>query len=98
MTLLYCEGFPLGDADAKRVIKAARGLSQAAEDDCNSPKETPAQRLREENQKLLDEFVKAKKIPKIQVTGDPRGYIVRFMLPSGRYNTWGGKEAGWGIA
>lgn len=30
--------------------------------------------------------------------GDPRGYVVKLKLPSGRSNTWGGAEAGWGIA
>lgn len=33
----------------------------------------------------------------VKFTGDPRGYCTRFLLPSGRYNTWGGKEDGWGI-
>lgn len=30
-------------------------------------------------------------------SGDPRGYTVKVILPSGRYNTWGGKECGWGV-
>ncbi len=34
----------------------------------------------------------------VKFTGDPRGYCVRLMLASGRYNTWGGKEDGYGIA
>lgn len=29
--------------------------------------------------------------------GDPRGYTVKIKLPSGRYNTMGGKEDGWGV-
>lgn len=29
--------------------------------------------------------------------GDPRGYAVKLALPDGSYNTWGGKEEGWGI-
>lgn len=29
--------------------------------------------------------------------GDPRGYTVKVKLPSGRYNTWGGAEDGWGV-
>lgn len=31
------------------------------------------------------------------VTGDPRGYCLKLHLPDGSYNTWGGKEAGYGI-
>lgn len=30
--------------------------------------------------------------------GDPRGYTVKLSLPSGKYNSWGGKESGFGIA
>jgi hypothetical protein len=33
----------------------------------------------------------------VKFTGDPRGYTVRLMLPSKRYNTWGGAEDGWGV-
>ncbi len=30
--------------------------------------------------------------------GDPRGYTVKLMTPkSGKYNTWGGAEDGWGV-
>ena len=29
--------------------------------------------------------------------GDPRGYVVKLHLPSGKSNTWGGKESGYGI-
>lgn len=33
----------------------------------------------------------------LKFNGDPRGYAVKVMLPNGDYNTWGGKEEGWGI-
>lgn len=29
--------------------------------------------------------------------GDPRGYTVKVFFPSGKYNTWGGAESGYGI-
>lgn len=29
--------------------------------------------------------------------GDPRGYTVKVKFPSGRFNTWGGAEDGWGV-
>ena len=29
--------------------------------------------------------------------GDPRGYCTKLRLKSGRYNTWGGAEDGWGV-
>lgn len=33
----------------------------------------------------------------VKFNGDPRGYVVKLGLPSGRYNTWGGKGEGYGI-
>lgn len=33
----------------------------------------------------------------IKFTGDPRGCCVKLLLPSRRYNSWGGEEDGWGI-
>lgn len=30
--------------------------------------------------------------------GDPRGFTVKLHLPSGKYNSWGGRESGFGIA
>lgn len=29
--------------------------------------------------------------------GDPRGCTVKLILPSKRYNTWGGEDEGWGV-
>ena len=34
---------------------------------------------------------------RVDLNGDPRGYTVKVILPSGKYNTWGGKESGWGV-
>ena len=34
----------------------------------------------------------------LELGGDPRGYTVKLMTPNTeRYNTWGGKECGWGV-
>ena len=33
----------------------------------------------------------------IKIGGDPRGYALKVLLPSGGYNTWGGPEDGYGI-
>jgi hypothetical protein len=35
---------------------------------------------------------------RVLFTGDPRGYTVKLLLPGGEYNTWGGKECGWGVS
>ena len=37
-------------------------------------------------------------VKSVLFTGDTRGYTVRLMLESGRFNTWGGAESGWGVA
>lgn len=34
----------------------------------------------------------------VKLGGDPRGYVVKLILASGRHNTWGGAESGWGVA
>lgn len=31
------------------------------------------------------------------IGGDPRGFTVKILLPSARWNTMGGKESGWGV-
>lgn len=31
------------------------------------------------------------------VSGDPRGYCLKVIMPQGDYNTWGGKEDGYGF-
>jgi len=33
----------------------------------------------------------------VKFNSDPRGYAVKFRLPNGRYNSWGGQSEGWGI-
>ena len=35
---------------------------------------------------------------KVKLGGDPRGYVVKLILASGRHNTWGGAPDGWGVA
>jgi len=40
----------------------------------------------------------AESVPaKFEVGGDPRGYCLKVFMPSGRYNTFGGKESGYGV-
>lgn len=33
----------------------------------------------------------------VRTCGDPRGYALKIILPSGAYNTWGGAAHGWGV-
>lgn len=35
---------------------------------------------------------------RVTIDGDPRGYTVKLLTPvTGKYNTWGGKEVGFGV-
>ena len=34
---------------------------------------------------------------RVEFGGDPRGYCVRVFVPSGKSNTWGGAECGYGV-
>ena len=33
----------------------------------------------------------------LRSSGDPRGYVWKLTFPNGAYNTWGGKEDGYGV-
>lgn len=71
----------------------ARILARYAVDECNRGELTPRQAKREKRliQVLRDFYGDA-----LDVNGDPRGYVVKIKLPSGRYNNWGGEA--WGVA
>jgi len=34
---------------------------------------------------------------RIECGGDPRGYTVKLFFPDASYNTWGGRESGYGV-
>lgn len=34
---------------------------------------------------------------RVELGGDPRGFTVKIHFPSGKYNTWGGRESGYGV-
>lgn len=36
-------------------------------------------------------------ITAVNLSGDPRGFTVKLILQSGEYNSWGGKESGYGV-
>lgn len=90
---------------AQQLITLSRRYAKIQERWCNEDMSaTPGlQEKVEAQEKKLEEEIRdlAKTIPGVQgvkFTGDPRGYTVRLMLKSERYNTWGGLEDGWGVA
>ena len=52
-------------------------------------------------QRVLDEMAAwtspSRRVTIAEVGGDPRGYTLKLRLPSGKGNTWGGDECGWGV-
>lgn len=82
---------------AAKIMRQAATIARLAEKDCNEGL-TEADRAKDKLaeiaiRKLCDELPGVK--PKF--SGDPRGYTVKLLLPSGLYNTWGGKDDGWGV-
>lgn len=62
-----------------------------------SEAETARQERKDEvNDAAIEAICKAWGL-KARLDGDPRGYVVKLLLPSGRHNTWGGAECGWGV-
>lgn len=97
---------------AGRIMRYGATMGRLAEEECNGdwPIRKVNQ---DEWRKLLDkrklhaangvltacwELAANKELKIKPVFGsDPRGFTVKLLLPSGRYNTWGGREDGWGV-
>ncbi len=88
------------------LIRHAKALHHIAERQCSeemSDEEVTKVNKREANiEKQILEIVSIRNQRQgdrvaVGFDGDPRGYVVKLHLPDGRYNTWGGKEVGWGI-
>jgi hypothetical protein len=87
------------------LIRLARRYAKIQERWCNEDMSgTPGleDRVRA-REKKLEEKIRAvaseiKGVKGVKFTGDPRGYCVRLHLRSGKYNTWGGVDDGYGIA
>jgi hypothetical protein len=78
------------------LLKKSRSMRHYAEVACSyglSPRqETLCRNIRHRIKKLAKERDFG-----VKFKDDPRGYTVRLLLPSGAYNTWGGKEEGYGV-
>ncbi len=90
----------LAPAKATHLADTLRRLSQEhcrlQEAQCNGPL-TKRQETRERNIEATVRKLIADHLPGVtaRFQGDPRGYTVRLLLPSGAYNSWDGKT--WGI-
>jgi len=79
----------------ERLHRHETTLSRYNEMDCNGEELSRYQRKREENIMSEIEGIAEKLGFEVRFNSDPRGGAIRFILPSGRYNTWDGET--WGI-
>lgn len=88
----------------RAILRAARQLDRLAVALCNgavdqdryeSAKARAVARVR----RALDGLAEwtDRRVTIAEAGGDPRGYTLKLRLPSGKGNTWGGDECGWGV-
>ena len=84
-----------GDAVAlaKLVLRNASIIQSIAVKDCNSPLTDGDRKEDEMAEARITEACKPWGITPT-FNGDPRGCCVKLLLPSGRWNSWGGAEDG----
>lgn len=82
--------------DAQEILRIGRGVARRALDECNGDGR-PGDDARDV--RALDRASVTAQVygASVFATGDPRGYTFRLRLKSGRYNTLGGPEGGWGV-
>lgn len=83
--------------DLLAFLKNARSFARLQVIACNRDT-TPAEDKRDA--KLVDCLMNQARAwgLKCKLGGDPRGFTVKLFFPGGEYNSWGGKEEGWGVA
>jgi hypothetical protein len=96
ITRLPGEWTPQARPLAGELLSIADRLNRYNETECNYGLSV-RQQARVTNLELRAEEIAKVLGVGIKFNGDPRGYAIKLMLPSGEYNTWGGKEEGWGI-
>ena len=78
---------------ASLILRDAATMQRLAVADCNRGL-TPAEQKRDEQ---CQERIVSRCEPhgiKPNFQGDPRGAVVKLILPSGKWNSWGGAECG----
>jgi hypothetical protein len=82
--------------DARCILRNAETVQRFAVEACNREL-SKSEILRDENAQARILATCAEAEIAVDFSGDPRGYVVKLHFPSGAYNTWGGKEAGYGV-
>lgn len=81
----------------RKMLATAATLQRWAEEECNrvlTEDELKRDNAAQERMYRLAAEIGVQLLP---VSGDPRGYVVKLLLPSGAYNSWGGEACGWGV-
>lgn len=78
------------------VITASASLQSLAVKDCNVGLTRRDENRKETLQATIAGHCKILGA-KPKFNGDPRGYVVKLILKTGSYNTFGGAEAGYGV-
>ena len=82
----------------RKILRQAATLQRVAEAACNHELRDWERDSDERAEAALRRSIA--ELPGLSIAsigGDPRGYVVKLKLPSGRGNTWGGDETGWGV-
>lgn len=88
------EGVSVEDAD--KILADANHVQRWAYVECCRELRADERELDEKAQARIRSVVRKYGI-EARFSGDPRGCCVKLVLKSGAYNTWGGREAGYGV-
>ncbi len=91
------EMWPAFELAAEQLLLCARKSADLALKYCNGPWNDFDQRADDANDDKIRQLARVFGV-NIQIDGDPRGLTLKLKTPkTGRYNTLGGRETGWGI-
>lgn len=90
------EGLPIGAGPA--FMRLARALERLNVRESNEGGSDAIDRARKRHRAAAVDLARELGIIAVQFGGDPRGYALALLLPSGASNSWGGDPAdGWGV-
>ncbi len=83
--------------DARELCRLATSLNRLNEIACNSGLTERQQRRKQNLQTRIKSLLERTGLVLNHFESDPRGYAVYLDLPDGSYNSFGGRECGYGI-
>lgn len=82
---------------ARLVLKYAKTIDREATAECNGEAITPLRQARLNQALRAIESACKESGFSVRFGGDPRGYTTKIAFPDGSFNTWGGRDEGWGV-